>query len=95
MNKITVNGKEYPLRVTLGAFVNFKRNRGIDINEAGNDVDAVCYFMYECVRSACRVDGVQFELSFEEFADRIDLTELANFQNSQSSDKQTAASKKK
>jgi len=94
MNKITINGKDYPMRKTMGAFVQFKRNRGVDVSEIGNDVDSVCYFIYECVKSACRVDNVPFDFSFEDFTDNIDISVLFDFQNSQDTE-QAAASKKK
>ena len=94
MNTIKIGDKTYPMRTTMGAFVQFKRNRGIDISEAGNDTEAVCYFMYECIKSACRVDGVSFDLSFEDFADRIDFSDLSNFQQTQSSGDSVTTKKK-
>lgn len=81
MNKIKVLGKEYPMRVTMGALRDFKREYGKDISEVGNDMDGLTLFMYCCVRSACRADLVVFDLEVERFADGVDLEEFAKFQN--------------
>jgi hypothetical protein len=96
MKKITVDGKSYPARATMGALIAFKRERGMDISNIENDIEALCYFAYECVKSACRVDGVDFPYSFEEFADKTDLTELMGFQqqDGESTDKGNTSKKK-
>ena len=38
-------------------------------------------FMYCCVRSACRADKIDFALTFEQFADGINLEDFTTFQN--------------
>jgi hypothetical protein len=80
MNTIKIDGKFYPTRATMGAYIAFKRERGIDISHVADDIEAGFYFLYECVKSACRLDKIDFPYSYEEFADRIDLTELQSFQ---------------
>lgn len=94
MNKVALYGKEYPNRVTMGAMIDFKRDTGKDVNEIGNDVEMLTRFMYCCVRSACRADKADFALTFEEFADGIDLSEFNSFQ-SEMTDKNEETSKKK
>lgn len=94
MNKVTLYAKEYPNRVTMGAMIDFKRDTGKDVNEIGNDVEMLTRFMYCCVRSACRADKADFSLTFEEFADGIDLSEFNSFQG-EMADNSEGASKKK
>ena len=71
MNKVIICAKEYPSRVTMGAMIDFKHETGKDVNEIGADIEQLTMFMYCCVRSACRADKVDFQLTFEQFADGI------------------------
>lgn len=81
MNKVIICAKEYPSRVTMGAMIDFKRETGRDVNEIGADVEQLTMFMYCCVRSACRADKIDFALTFEQFADGINLEDFTTFQN--------------
>lgn len=67
MNKVIICAKEYPSRVTMGAMIDFKRETGKDVNEIGADIEQLTMFMYCCVRSACRADKMDFQLTFEQF----------------------------
>ena len=69
MNKVIICAKEYPSRVTMGAMIDFKHETGKDVNEIGADIEQLTMFMYCCVRSACRADKVDFQLTYEQFAD--------------------------
>lgn len=72
MKTIRINGAEYPFRTTMGAMLRFKREHGIDLGELEQtDVEGLLKFMWCCIKSAGSADGVDFDLSFEEFADRI------------------------
>ena len=86
MNKVTIYAKEYPNRVTMGAMIDFKRETGKDVNDIGSDVELLTQFMYCCVRSACRADKLNFDLTFQEFADGMDLSEFNSFQNTMATD---------
>ena len=81
MNKVIICAKEYPSRVTMGAMIDFKRETGKDVNEIGADIEQLTMFMYCCVRSACRADKMDFQLTFEQFADGINLEDFTAFQN--------------
>lgn len=94
MNKVALYGKEYPNRVTMGAMIDFKRDTGKDVNEIGNDVEMLTQFMFCCIRSACRADKIDFSLTFEEFADGIDLSEFTSFQNGIADTSEDASKKK-
>lgn len=73
MKAIELNGKEYPFRITMGAMLRFKRECGKDVSELEQtDIEGLLKFMWCCVKSACSADEVEFGLTFEQFADRID-----------------------
>lgn len=95
MNKVIICAKEYPSRVTMGAMIDFKRETGKDVNDIGNDVEQLTMFMYCCVRSACRADKIDFQLTFEEFADGINLEDFTTFQNGMAPEEDNAKKKKR
>lgn len=88
---ITVKGKTYPCRVTMGAMVRFKRACGRDVSELGkNDVSDMVLFMWCCVASACKADDVAFDMSFDDFADALEPSGLQSFYSEmQSAEKKT------
>lgn len=95
MNKVIICEKEYPSRVTMGAMIDFKRETGKDVNEIDTDVEQLTMFMYCCVRSACRADKVDFQLTFEQFADGINLEDFTAFQNGMSVEDDDSKKKKR
>lgn len=73
MKTITINGKEYPCRVTMGALLRFQRETGKDASQIGqNDVSDLITLLWCCVVSASKADGVEFSMSVLDFADRLD-----------------------
>ncbi len=66
-------GRKLPTRSTMGALVIFKDLAGFDISKGSKDIDSVTLAMllYCCIKSACRVDGIEFSATFEEFCDRV------------------------
>ena len=73
MHKVKINGKEYPARVTMGALLRFKRETGKDVSEVkSSDVADAVILLWCSVVSACKADGVTFDLSLDEFADALD-----------------------
>lgn len=84
--KITIGVKEYPCRVTMGALLRFKRETGHDVSTLNEgDVEELLTLLYLCVLSACKADGVDFELTLEEFADSLDAQEMNSFYASMAS----------
>lgn len=80
MRELTISEKSYPCRVTMGAMVRFKRAAGKDVSEIGEkDVSDLILFMWCCVVSACKADGVAFDMEFEDFADRMEPDTLGAF----------------
>lgn len=86
MKKITVYGKEYPMRITMGAMRRFKRETGKDISQTGSDIDLLATFMWCCVASACNADGVPFDMDADKFADGLNLEDFNQFQESMAAD---------
>lgn len=71
--KLTIGGKEYPCRVTMGAMTRFKHESGKDVSKMGQgDIGELVLFIYCCVKSACNADGVAFDMDFETFADHLE-----------------------
>lgn len=75
--EVTINGKEYPCRGTMGAMLRFKKETGKEITEITNtDFTDLCTYLYCCVASACAADKVPFDMSFMEFADALNPEEM-------------------
>lgn len=72
-------GRELPARSTMGALLMFKDMAGFDISQGKKDVDMVtsAMLLYCCIKSACRVDGIEFSATFEEFCDRVTPEDIA------------------
>lgn len=94
--KITIEGKEYPMRATMGAMDIFKKETGKDPSEMQQDspVD-ISVFIYGCVKSACRKDKVDFPYSLEEFEDSVDIDTILGWSDELSRQTPREDSKKK
>lgn len=70
--KVTINGTAYPLRVTMGAMLLFKRETGREATEIQTSaLSDLITFIWCCIKSASRHDKIDFNLSLDEFADGI------------------------
>jgi hypothetical protein len=80
MNKVKIEGREYPCRMTMGAMMRFKQEtgRGVEELKQGDSSDAVV-LLWCCILSACAVDGVTFPYQALDMADRIDVEEFAKW----------------
>lgn len=80
MKKLTIKGKDYPCRVTMGAMVRFKRESGKDVSKIEqSDISDLVLFMWCCTASACNADGVEFGYTPDQFADLLEPTGLNGF----------------
>lgn len=96
MKTITINGKEYPCRVTMGAMLRFKRETGHDVSQLDErDVSDLITFLWCCIASASKADGVEFSLSLLDFADRLDPDTLNGFFNEMEQEKTPSDPEKK
>ena len=79
--KIEIDGKEYPMRVTMGAMSIFEKETGRDVNQINGSALDTCVFVYGCVKSACRKDGVEFPYTLESFLDSCDVDAVTEWGN--------------
>ncbi len=78
--KITIGGKEYPCRLTMGALVRYKNETGEDVSKLREeDLSGQMMFIYCCVKSACNADGVAFDYDFESFCDLLEPEDVRAF----------------
>ncbi len=80
MLTISIGEKDLPCRVTMGAMVRFKRSAGYDISQLdSSNLEDLLVFIWCCVLSACNADGVEFDMDFETFADKLNADDVARF----------------
>ena len=73
---VTIDGKAYPCRQTMGAMLRFKQETGKEVTEIGSSLSDLCIFLWCCVVSACKADGVEFNASMMDFADSISTDDM-------------------
>lgn len=96
---ITIDGKTYPSRPTMGAMVRYKRETGNEVTEMRpENVSDMCAYLWCCVASASNADGVEFNMSFIDFADRVSQDDMQRWatalQNTETQDDTTEGKKK-
>ncbi len=78
--EVIVDGKSYPCRTTMGAMLRFKRETGKEVTEISDwEFTDLCTFLWCCVVSASKHDGVEFDMSLLDFADCITPSELSEW----------------
>lgn len=88
--EITIDGESYPCTPTMGAMVRFEKETGRDISEINpGKVSDLCMYLYCSVAAAANKSGKTFDMSFEDFADRITPDDMAAWNNAISTDKKT------
>lgn len=82
MKAFTINGKEYPCRITMGAMLRFRNETGRDVTALkSDDICDLVIFLWCCMASACSADNVEFGYDLMEFADRLDEKDIKEFYN--------------
>lgn len=80
--KIRINEKEYPLYVTMGALLRYKRETGHDVSELKDgDLEAMMMLMWCCVACASQAHGIDFPLDFETFCNSNTLEEVKRWRD--------------
>lgn len=74
--EITIDGKAYPCRQTMGAMLRFKKETGKEVTEITNSFSDMCAYLFCCMASACKKDGVKFGMSLMDFADSVTPEDL-------------------
>lgn len=81
MNTIRIAGKDYPCMMTMGAMLRFKEQTGREVTEVkGESFTDALTLLWCCVASACKREGVPFDLSLMEMADSITTEDFAAWQ---------------
>lgn len=96
--EITINGKSYPCRQTMGAMLRFKRETGKEVTDMdGGSLTDICTFLWCCIVSACKADGIPFDMSLMEFADAVSPDDMSEWTKSvnEGSEESDSDSKKK
>lgn len=75
MQKININGKEYPCYETCGASLRFKQETGKDVSKMEDSVDLVT-FIYCKTKSACAREHIDFDMTLQEFADNVMVEDI-------------------
>lgn len=76
---ITVDGRQYPCRLTMGAMQDFKRRTGHEVNEA--EEHEVLDVVYYCARSEAIVSGETLPFTVERFPYIVSPDEAAAMLN--------------
>lgn len=83
MKRITINGNEYPCRVTMGAMLRFRNETGRDVSQLdSNEAADLVTLLWCCVASASKADGVEFGMGLMDFADTLTPETLTGFYTS-------------
>lgn len=72
---IEIDGVSYPLRNSMGAYVDFYEMTGKEVYEIKGLVDA-CKLLYCVVKTSCEYAGVDFGLDFKGFANKVTPEDL-------------------
>lgn len=78
--EVTINGKVYPCRPTMGAMLRFKKETGKEVTEITTDnFSDLCTYLYCCVASASAADKVPFDMPLMDFADALSAEDMENW----------------
>lgn len=84
----------FPHHITMGAMIRFQRQTGIDISQMNGNIEHMVLFMYLATSSACKADGVDFPLSFDQYADLCSPEDMKAFYDEIKTEKVTEEEKK-
>ena len=85
--EIVIDGQSYPCTPTMGAMVRFEKETGRDISAIDTGkISDLCTYLYCCVAAASNKEGKEFNMSFEDFADRLTPEDMAEWNKAISAD---------
>ena len=78
IKSLSVGGKEYPCRLTMGAMMRYEEVTGrkfadFDPTRAAD----LCALVWACAKSGCARERVEFPLGFQDFCDAVEPDEIA------------------
>ena len=80
--QIKINNKNYPIRVTLGAQLMFKQDAGKEVSAMEGTEDFGKY-LFCCTRSASMADGIEFDVTLDQFMNAADQNVLDEWEDLQ------------
>lgn len=89
--EITINGKTYPCRQTMGAMLRFRRETGREITDTDGGLSDMCTYLWCCVASASKADGVDFGMSLMDFADSVSPQDMQEWTSAVNAAQEDAA----
>jgi hypothetical protein len=70
---VKVKGKEYPIKPTMWALLQFKRDKGRDVSELKDtDLEDMLYYTWLCIKGACVQSNIVFDMSFEDYVTYVE-----------------------
>lgn len=67
----------------MGAMLRFKRETGKEVTDMdGGSLTDICTFLWCCIVSACKADGIPFDMSLMEFADAVSPDDMSEWTKS-------------
>lgn len=63
----------------MGAMLRFKEETGKEVSEMDGGFTDLCTYLYCCVKSGCKREGIAFDLSLMDFADAIEVGEAQSW----------------
>ena len=96
MKHVTIKGKSYPFRLTIGAMVAYKKAVGEDFSKFnGEDMEKMLHIIFHGIKSTCKADGIEFPYqSPEEIADYIDMERITDLFDAKGVDEDDGSKKK-
>lgn len=96
--ELSVYGKTFPAYLTNGALLRFRERTGHDLETTDGGFSDTFTLLWCCVASACKREGVKFDMTVEDFADATtpaDIEQWAATVFGKTSEGKNDASKKK
>lgn len=80
---VTIDNKEYPIKMTMGALIRFKQETGKDIQSIGENstFEDNLALVWCSIKSACNHDHVPFDMSLMDFADSVNIADVETIVN--------------
>lgn len=75
---VTINGQAFPCRQTMGALLRYKEETGKEISDKAGFSELLT-LLYCCIVSACKHDGIDFNMSLLDFADSIEPADVTRW----------------
>jgi len=84
MNKVTIQGKEYPYKLTVRAFLEYQENFDKDFlkeqteGSVGMNVAEMMSIIYSCLVSGAKLSDNKLEIDRDDLPDFLDMKSMAD-----------------